>query len=333
MLGEMRRPVPPLASAALACALLAAPTALAAGAPATGGAPAGADGAGSAPARETGGTAPGDAVPRQPERPRRRPRRRAPRESGRPVLRLFEATPARFYAFGRPARLRFRIDDRSRAVRVTLVVKRAGSRRVARRIDLGERRTGTPHAVFLGGVASRLPTGELDLRIAARDPGGQRLRAAARASAVRRIAFRSHRFPLLGGPVSYGGEGSRFGDERPGHIHQGQDLTAPEGTPVVAPRGGTVQVVAYQAAGAGHYVIVDGAGEDRDYAFMHLQTGSIAVRVGERVRTGDLLGRVGSTGASSGLHLHFEIWEGGGWYSGGHPIDPLPLLRRWDSWS
>jgi murein DD-endopeptidase MepM/ murein hydrolase activator NlpD len=66
---------------------------------------------------------------------------------------------------------------------------------------------------------------------------------------------------------------------------------------------------------------------------MHLQTGSIPVVIGQRVRTGDLLGRVGSTGASSGPHLHFEVWEGGGWYEGGHPVDPLPYLRRWDSWS
>jgi murein DD-endopeptidase MepM/ murein hydrolase activator NlpD len=65
---------------------------------------------------------------------------------------------------------------------------------------------------------------------------------------------------------------------------------------------------------------------------MHMQTGSVAVRQGQRVRIGQLIGRVGSTGHSTGPHLHFEIWVGG-WFGRGHPIDPLPLLRRWDAWS
>ncbi len=53
------------------------------------------------------------------------------------------------------------------------------------------------------------------------------------------------------------------------------------------------------------------------------------VREGQSVRTGQRIGAVGSSGASSGPHLHFEIWTGGGWYTGGHPIDPLPYLRAW----
>jgi murein DD-endopeptidase MepM/ murein hydrolase activator NlpD len=97
---------------------------------------------------------------------------------------------------------------------------------------------------------------------------------------------------------------------------------------VVAPRAGTVEHVGYQARGAGHYVILDGDGEDFDYAFMHLHRGSIAVVQGERVALGQQLGQVGSTGGSTGPHLHFEIWVGG-WYAGGHPIDPLALLQAW----
>jgi murein DD-endopeptidase MepM/ murein hydrolase activator NlpD len=322
----MRLALPTLAVLALAFGATALPAHAADGT--TGGADPGAGDPG-APSSQTGGARPGDP---DSVRPRRRPRRRArPREDGRPLLRELSVGPARTYAYGTPARVRFRIDDRSRAVRVTIVVKRVGSRRVARRIELGDRTTGTTHDYRLPEGA--LPAGQLELRLAARDPAGNRLRAAARASAVRRIAFYTHRFPVLGSAWTYGGEGARFGSDRPGHVHQGQDLTAPEGTPLVAPRGGTVQVVAYQAGGAGHYVILDGDGEDRDYAFMHLQTGSIAVRQGQRVRTGELLGRVGSTGASSGPHLHFEIWEGGDWQNGGHPIDPLPHLRRWEGWS
>jgi murein DD-endopeptidase MepM/ murein hydrolase activator NlpD len=79
-------------------------------------------------------------------------------------------------------------------------------------------------------------------------------------------------------------------------------------------------------------VVLDGRGETRDYVFMHLRTGSVVVTEGQRIRTGQRIGEVGSTGESSGPHLHFEVWDGP-WYAGGHPIDPLPLLRAWDAWS
>jgi murein DD-endopeptidase MepM/ murein hydrolase activator NlpD len=136
-----------------------------------------------------------------------------------------------------------------------------------------------------------------------------------------------HRFPIAG-VFDWGGPDARFGAKRKGHSHQGQDLAAASGTPVVAPYRGVVTAVQYQARGAGRYVVIDG--EDYDYVFMHLRTGSIVVREGERVRTGQAIGEVGSTGESSGPHLHFELWEGA-WYDGGHPIDPLALLQQWAS--
>jgi murein DD-endopeptidase MepM/ murein hydrolase activator NlpD len=142
-----------------------------------------------------------------------------------------------------------------------------------------------------------------------------------------RPAPTGHRFPLAG-PFDWGGEGARFGASRPGHIHQGHDLAAAEGTPVVAPWAGVVEAVRYQAYGAGHYVVIDGAAEDHDYVFMHLRAGSIRVTAGEGVAAGQRLADVGNTGRSTGPHLHFEIWVGG-WQAGGAPIDPLPLLQAW----
>jgi murein DD-endopeptidase MepM/ murein hydrolase activator NlpD len=56
------------------------------------------------------------------------------------------------------------------------------------------------------------------------------------------------------------------------------------------------------------------------------------VREGQRIRTGQRIGEVGSTGGSSGPHLHFEIWRGA-WFDGGEAIDPLPYLTAWDRWS
>jgi murein DD-endopeptidase MepM/ murein hydrolase activator NlpD len=138
-----------------------------------------------------------------------------------------------------------------------------------------------------------------------------------------------HVFPLVGS-FDWGGRDARFGAKRRGHRHQGQDLGAATGTPVVAPHAGSVEAVEYQARGAGNYVVLDSDGEDSDYVFMHLRTGSTQVVVGEHVRAGERIAAVGSTGESSGPHLHFEIWVGG-WYIGGHPIDPLPLLKAWAS--
>jgi murein DD-endopeptidase MepM/ murein hydrolase activator NlpD len=138
-----------------------------------------------------------------------------------------------------------------------------------------------------------------------------------------------HRFPVLG-EHSFGGDDAGFGARRPGHRHQGQDIIARRGTPVVAPRGGTVSYRAFQARGAGYYLVLDAVDEPYSYVFMHLRRGSIEVRVGDRVRTGQQLAQVGSTGTASGPHLHFEIWSGG-WYKDGAPLDPLPYLQVWDA--
>jgi murein DD-endopeptidase MepM/ murein hydrolase activator NlpD len=150
-----------------------------------------------------------------------------------------------------------------------------------------------------------------------------------RAPRAKRTDLAGHVFPIAG-PFGWGGPDARFGARRHGHRHQGQDLAAALGTPVVAPRAGETEAIGFQARGAGEYVVLDGDGEDFDYVFMHLRRGSTAVAAGERVTIGARLGEVGDTGRSSGPHLHLEIWVGG-WFAGGHPIDPLPLLRAWSA--
>src|SRR5436309_525950 len=83
------------------------------------------------------------------------------------------------------------------------------------------------------------------------------------------------------------------------------------------------------SGGAGLYVGMPASGTQYDFAFMHLQPGSVRVHPGQSGKPGRRIGSVGHTGDASGPHLHFEVWVGA-WQMGGHPIDPLPLLRSWD---
>ncbi len=122
--------------------------------------------------------------------------------------------------------------------------------------------------------------------------------------------------------------GEGFGAARKGHLHQGVDVIAAEGTPLVSPVAGSVFFRKIQAGGAGHYLVI----RDRDgvdYVFMHLVAGSERVDRGDLVRAGQAIGRVGSTGDAHGAHLHFELWPGGWYAPGSSPIDPLPQLRAW----
>lgn len=125
------------------------------------------------------------------------------------------------------------------------------------------------------------------------------------------------------GAFGYGQAGARFGAERGGRSHDGQDLIAACGTPVVASRAGVISKNAFHAL-AGNYVIVDGPAGDQ--AYMHLQARS-PLAVGARVRAGQALGTVGATGNARGCHLHFEMWTEPGYHKGGRAVDPLPFLR------
>lgn len=135
-------------------------------------------------------------------------------------------------------------------------------------------------------------------------------------------------FPVSG-PHSYGGPGNRFDASRAGHTHQGQDVLATEGTPVVFPFSGTVVDASYQAASAGYYVAERG-NDGRWYFFAHCQHGSTAVSAGESVAAGQRVCLVGHTGDATAPHLHLEIWIGGWHSAGSYPIDPLPDLQSWD---
>jgi murein DD-endopeptidase MepM/ murein hydrolase activator NlpD len=98
--------------------------------------------------------------------------------------------------------------------------------------------------------------------------------------------------------------------------HPGFDLAATTGTPVAAAAGGTV----VHAGPAGTYGNLVTLRHDNGFETRYAHLSSIDVKVGDRVEAGSGLGKVGSTGYSTGPHLHFEVRHGG------KAIDPAPLL-------
>ena len=89
--------------------------------------------------------------------------------------------------------------------------------------------------------------------------------------------------------------------------HRGTDIPAPEGTPILAAHSGTVLVSGWNDSYGNQVLLDNGAGLSTRYAHM-TQT---AVTAGEAVTAGQIIGYVGSTGDSTGNHLHFEVMQGG----------------------
>jgi len=102
--------------------------------------------------------------------------------------------------------------------------------------------------------------------------------------------------------------------------HNGIDIPAPRGTPIVLQAGGTVERVDFQAGGAGNYVVIN-HGNGVLSKYFHMDARSPLVP-GSQVSAGDVVGRVGSTGRSTGSHLHYEIWNDGS------PVDPRRFTFR-----
>ena len=87
-------------------------------------------------------------------------------------------------------------------------------------------------------------------------------------------------------------------------MHNGIDMACAAGTPIYATRAGTVTVASYQAGGAGNYVALN-HGDGFGSIYMHMT--NYVVTAGQKVAAGQLIGYVGSTGISTGPHLHFGV--------------------------
>ena len=138
------------------------------------------------------------------------------------------------------------------------------------------------------------------------------------------FALYGYAFPLLGAH-DFGGAAGRFGAGRSGHTHQGQDVMAACGTPLVAARGGRVQYSGYQSA-AGNYIVIDGRGTGYDMAYMHLRR-TLAAAGGRTVRTGQPIGIVGETGDASRLPPPLRDLERARLVRGRQPDRPAALPR------
>ena len=104
-------------------------------------------------------------------------------------------------------------------------------------------------------------------------------------------------------------------------MHAGIDLSGPVGTPIYATADGTVNTAGWHAGGYGNLVKLDhGRGIETRYG--HLS--QVLVRAGQRIKRGDLIARMGSTGRSTGSHLHYEV------RIDGRAVNPVPFMRSTD---
>jgi len=120
-------------------------------------------------------------------------------------------------------------------------------------------------------------------------------------------------FPLIGSAITTSNFGWRIHPVIGSWLmHAGRDLAAPEGTPVVAALSGRV-VSSGVAGGYGLAIEIEHSRPRRRTLYGHLS--ELYVKAGETVRQGEVIGRVGSTGLSTGPHLHFELRlpQDGGW--------------------
>jgi murein DD-endopeptidase MepM/ murein hydrolase activator NlpD len=134
----------------------------------------------------------------------------------------------------------------------------------------------------------------------------------------------SLRKEFLKAPLKYARISSHFSHGRMHPIlkirraHHGIDYAAPSGTPVLSIGDGLIQERAYQAGGGGNYVRIK---HNSVYTtvYMHLRGFGPGISKGTRVKQGQVIGYVGSTGLSTGSHLDFRV------YRNGQPIDPLRM--------
>ncbi len=98
--------------------------------------------------------------------------------------------------------------------------------------------------------------------------------------------------------------------------HKGVDFAMPTGTPIIAPADGIVEKVAYQASGAGRYIIIR---HSREYQTVYMHLSKPLVKAGQSIKRGQRIALSGNTGRSTGPHLHYEF------HINGRPVNPMTV--------
>jgi hypothetical protein len=252
------------------------------------------------------------------------------RDPGGPVVEAKVQTRKLLFDGGRKATVSFYVRGVA-PVDVAVDVVRASDRMAVAHFAMPAVAPGTVQSVdwdgTIAGVAQ--PDGRYVFQVAAAIAGGA---GGVRAAQVSAPAPRRESFWLvhdvfpIAGPHTYG---QGFGVQRAGHTHQGQDVMADCGLPLLATQAGKVKFAGSQAL-AGNYVVLSAADGSADYVYMHLRDPAL-VKKGDPVVAGQPIGFVGRTGDATACHLHFELWLGK-WYRGGHAVDPLPYLQTYQGY-
>lgn len=232
-----------------------------------------------------------------------------------------DVRPRQAYVAGRPVAIVFALDAPA-PLALQVDVVREATRTPVRRFQVATAVPGAEQRLSWDGLTTGgdvAPDGRYRIRVRAAD---------GRARNAGEVTLRSHAYPIRGRHIDRGATGA-FGIRRSGgRTHEGFDVLAACGTPVVAARGGRVARVVNDPVLYGHMIVIRGAHTRRDYWYSHLARAP-RLRAGDVVRTGERIGSVGLSGNARtiGCQLHFELRPRG------VPIDPAPELHAWDAWS
>jgi murein DD-endopeptidase MepM/ murein hydrolase activator NlpD len=237
-------------------------------------------------------------------------------------LTLEEASPNKvFWSGKRKAKFTYEFaGSRSVDLLIDVVKSKSGADPLVRRYRLEDRQGGKTYELRWDGKRDNgdsVKKGNMYFRVS--EAGGRR---ASRSNADGNRSFRVFPaiFPVDGPHDYWDGWGA-------GRGHQGQDVGARCGTPLRAAEPGKVTTKAFDGGGYGYYIVIAVKGSDRSEVYAHM-IDQATVAQGSRVNTGERIGKVGSTGNSTGCHLHFEYRPDG---------VPSPKatdkLKLWDKWS